>query len=366
MGFHVQMALSPPSAVPPVHLPFPPSAPLTADLPTRRPAPDQNMSHEVVGAPAMSGHHDGTNTAVPKPTSIPAITPKQEPQVGAAMSSREECIWDIHFNSLLLFQKTNGHINVSPNHPETYKLAQWLNQQKSRKLIPEYQSQKLQALEGFNVDAATAIPPLEEERDHLPFIANNKRDYISAYDSKWKQMYERLTLFVLVFKHANVPFSYKENGIALGPWVARQRLEKRKGTIRQDREEKLAKLNFVWENYKQRVGEDATNFVGHVGNDDATADSTSPTPKKIIPGPNDVVCGKDKFAQRHAGNSNFNFLIESRVKTMPRRSAILGIQSWVSIPRVVPGMVVEIRLPKSSITATTRITTFSSPAVKRY
>jgi hypothetical protein len=34
-------------------------------------------------------------------------------------------------------------------------------------------------------------------------------------------------------------------------------------------------------------------------------------PKSIIPGPNDVVYGRDSFAQQHLGNSHFIFVIES-------------------------------------------------------
>jgi hypothetical protein len=34
-------------------------------------------------------------------------------------------------------------------------------------------------------------------------------------------------------------------------------------------------------------------------------------PRSIIPGPNDVVYGRDSFAQQHLGNSHFIFLIES-------------------------------------------------------
>jgi hypothetical protein len=156
-----------------------------------------------------------------------------------------------HYNSLLQFYKANGHVNA-PNKVETSDnfFAQWRNHQNSRNVMPAaYQSKKQvhAASEGFT---NTAMIPLEEEKER-PWCA--KRNYTSAYnDAKWNEIYDHLTTFVLKHKHCNVPFHYKENGIALGNWVARQRTEKRRGTIRKDREFQLGNLNFVWENYKKQ------------------------------------------------------------------------------------------------------------------
>jgi hypothetical protein len=222
---------------------------------------------------------------------------------------------------------------------------------KSIPSLPDNQNhyQKVQALltatnHNNNDDSTAMIPPLLPPDDRIPSYP--ERPYVPAYDVKWNQMYDQLTIFIFQYHSSNVPFHYKamgDNGLALGAWVARQRLEKRKGTLRHDRQEALEQLNFVWENYKKQKYQDKNEIKqqrqqhdddndpqprdasqdGNHGNT-TMADSRSSTTmmmprskatfRSIIPGPKDVVYGRDAFAQQHLGNLHFNSLIEKSVK----------------------------------------------------
>jgi hypothetical protein len=84
-----------------------------------------------------------------------------------------------------------------------------------------------------------------------------------------------------------------------------------------------SRLNFLIESRRQdndRAEPNLGTLPSNVGDD--VADMM--IPKSIVPGPNDVVYGRDTFALQHHGNAHFNFLIENRRDKHDRAEPNLG------------------------------------------
>lgn len=66
--------------------------------------------------------------------------------------------------------------------------------------------------------------------------------YLNKHDRKWIQRYEELMAYQKCHGHNMVPSAC----VPLGPWVGRQRQEKKKGKMPQERIELLDAIDFVW------------------------------------------------------------------------------------------------------------------------
>jgi hypothetical protein len=63
----------------------------------------------------------------------------------------------------------------------------------------------------------------------------------------WENMYAMLSQYVEREGHCNVPQYHREDGSNLGTWFGTQRVAKRKGKLRADRERDLEGLGIVWD-----------------------------------------------------------------------------------------------------------------------
>jgi len=61
-------------------------------------------------------------------------------------------------------------------------------------------------------------------------------------DAAWQRGFAALERFVAQHGDARVPVNHKEDGYALGQWVARQRYAAEKGTLSSERRERLEQL----------------------------------------------------------------------------------------------------------------------------
>ncbi|ALJ01647.1 helicase associated domain-containing protein [Rufibacter tibetensis] len=129
--------------------------------------------------------------------------------------------WESMYRQLASYAQQNGHVCL-PSDQRHEDLKDWLIRQViGKRLLAQNQFQRLDRL---GVDWGMFI----------------SRDY------QWEQMYLRLKDFHDIFSHCRVPQNWpKDKQLAL--WVLVQRRMRKKDKLREDREQKLSKLGFVWD-----------------------------------------------------------------------------------------------------------------------
>ena len=161
---------------------------------------------------------------------------RSERSASPSLSDSER--WSMMFEALEEYGRINGHCNA-PNSYECVvrsgmgvKLGTWLSTQRQLKrkgnLRPE-RDLKLQQL----VDEGLL-------QWSMPSIA-------SPDDEKWSVMYGALLRYGQKYNHCNVPYSHDctlEDGttVKLGAWLRKQREQKKKGSLRSDRDARLLAL----------------------------------------------------------------------------------------------------------------------------
>jgi len=153
-----------------------------------------------------------------------------------SMSDAER--WAMMYDALLEYGRENLTCNTPNSHEcvtrtgMSVKLGTWLSTQRQLKrkgnLRPEREAQ-LQEL----VDKGLLCWA-------MPSIA-------SPDDEKWTIMYNALVEYGQMYKQCNVPYSHDsvlEDGstVKLGAWLRKQREQKKKGSLRPDRDRRLQKL----------------------------------------------------------------------------------------------------------------------------
>lgn len=128
--------------------------------------------------------------------------------------------WEHRYRQLSNFYKNHGHAYLPPD-KDYEELKDWLVRQVANKgFLTDKQFRKLNDL---GVDWET---PLTREQ-------------------RWDQMYVRLKDFYLTFGHSRVPQSWEKDK-QLTHWVRVQRRNYAHGKLREDREQKLRAVNFIW------------------------------------------------------------------------------------------------------------------------
>ena len=131
--------------------------------------------------------------------------------------------WEKMYNLLVQFNEREGHLNVPGKHVENGEnLGVWLREQRSYKK------------KGI----------LEANRERQLRNAGVSWD---IQGDRWEEMYTLLVEFNEREGYWNVPVRHKEDGENLGLWFSRQRMYRRKGTLKADRMEKLDSLGIVWD-----------------------------------------------------------------------------------------------------------------------
>eukprot|EP00980_Cylindrotheca_fusiformis_P017868 scaffold5657_cov97-Cylindrotheca_fusiformis.AAC.1 len=124
---------------------------------------------------------------------------------------------------LLQFQQREGHCLVPQNHIEDgARLGSWLESQRRLKRTGKLGSHRIQILE----EAGVAWDPR---------------------DVQWNQMFKLLLQYKDREGHTQVPRNHQEEGQNLGIWLVTQRVAKRGGALKLDRQDRLEKAGVVWD-----------------------------------------------------------------------------------------------------------------------
>lgn len=148
-------------------------------------------------------------------------------------ASRERGTWEDNIELIKEFIANYGHCEISTNYPENPKLGRFVNNvrsQKNRGALPAERIAELDQL-GFS------------------WGANSKGTVLVgdvAVSSAWKMCFDELC----AYKEKNngdcdVPTKYPENP-KLGNWVSQQRQERKRGTLKPERESMLTEIGFRW------------------------------------------------------------------------------------------------------------------------
>jgi hypothetical protein len=133
--------------------------------------------------------------------------------------------WNIQFEQLVEFKRTNGHCMV-PRHYELDKsLGFWVHTQ-----------QNLHSKNNLRRDR-------KELLDEIGFVW--RVDSGADADKRWHQQYEKLVEFRRKSGHCIVPRRYEQDK-SLGIWVSTQRKFHIKSNLRLDRKDRLDKIGFAW------------------------------------------------------------------------------------------------------------------------
>jgi superfamily II DNA or RNA helicase len=124
--------------------------------------------------------------------------------------------WDEGFRYLTIYNQRTGHCRVPIDHNEDgYRLGQWVDKQRQYQgSLYEERQRRLNGI-GFVLDAA------------------------------WDEGFCYLAIYQKRTGHCRVPALHKEDGYPLGQWLSVQRLSK--GTLSEERRQRLAKLGVVWD-----------------------------------------------------------------------------------------------------------------------
>ena len=210
-----------------------------------------------------------------------------------------------HFEEVLKLAKKNGRISLPRNNPETRKLANFLDNQKRRKYLPNDEREMLAKLKPFGFDIDEKIDQeretswddfLQQLIDHkervghlrvsrinpatrqlsrwvnqqrqnyrdkklsddkikrlsdIGFVfictcGNGKKNRFTVdQETKWNKMFVNLCKYKEEHGHCNVPFTYEKDP-ELAYWVSVQRHVFRLRKIDQSRRQRLEEIGFTW------------------------------------------------------------------------------------------------------------------------
>jgi superfamily II DNA or RNA helicase len=205
--------------------------------------------------------------------------------IDVAILERLGVSWDRWFGLLQRFKQHEGHCLVPVSHEENgYKLGVWVsNQRHGRNHLPEDRLNRLNTI-GFSWDPIDEqwekgfeeLKCFREKKGHCVVPATlqsrgfalgnwvsrqrNRNGTLDAsqinrlnligfswnpHEELWEKCYSELLKFRKREGHANVPGSYKVNGITLGQWAIRQRKER--NNLSEDKIRRLDSIGFSWD-----------------------------------------------------------------------------------------------------------------------
>ena len=129
--------------------------------------------------------------------------------------------WEERFAELVAYQTQHGHCRVSFGYLENPALGKWVSEQRTTKRTGTLSEERIARL------------------DALAFVWD-------SHKAAWDEQFAELVAYQTQHGHCRVSFGYPENP-ALGLWVSTQRVEKRAGTLSEERIARLDALEFVWE-----------------------------------------------------------------------------------------------------------------------
>lgn len=151
--------------------------------------------------------------------------------------------WNVRFEELKAFRESQGHCRVRVR---SGALGGWVDRQRAKYRKGNLEEDKILKLESIGFQWK-----LQYQRKPLNPVATD------ASDESFARMFEKVKAFKVRTGHCRIPQHYKDDA-ELGIWVKNRRMEKKKGTLREDRVEKLNSVGFVWEVKKRQKIKDTT------------------------------------------------------------------------------------------------------------
>jgi superfamily II DNA or RNA helicase len=128
-------------------------------------------------------------------------------------------LWEEGFSKLQQFKEREGHCKVPHKHKEgSFVIGTWVGRQ--RKNVETLSAERRQRL------------------DDLGFLWD-------VFTELWEEGFSKLQQFKEREGHCKVPHKHKEDGLALGHWVSKQR--KNKEALSAERRQRLDDIGFVWD-----------------------------------------------------------------------------------------------------------------------
>jgi len=209
---------------------------------------------------------------------------------------KQEEKWYVMYKKLKVFQQQNGHCDVPlRSEGEQRKLAIWIRNQRRFKQRGELADDRVQALDiiqfvwnrydknweemfelflkykkknghtyigknatidNVNIEKWAIrqsflymTGKIEEERERKLSDAGFVWD---RNQMRWEEMYSLLITYKKQNGHCNVPYKYTVKKKKLGVWVSCQRFYRRENTLTQEREDRLNKIEFLWNPSKEK------------------------------------------------------------------------------------------------------------------
>jgi hypothetical protein len=142
-------------------------------------------------------------------------------------AERRAATWEIMYAALTAFRREHGHCRVTKRTENQAGLAVWASEQRADRRRGRLTAKDIRLLDKLN----------------FPW----DRESLSAQraEASWEPMYRALAAFHRRFGHCRVPSRY-ETQPGLVPWIAQQRIAKRRGRLSAEHVRRLDKLAFRW------------------------------------------------------------------------------------------------------------------------
>lgn len=147
-------------------------------------------------------------------------------------AARERGNWEDNIALIEEFIAKNGHCEIPTNYPENPKLGRFVNNVRSQNNRGELSPERLSQLDALG----------------FAWGASSKADKLIgdiAVSGAWKARFDELCAYKEKFGDCQVPTKWPDNP-KLGNWVSQQRQEKKKGTLKAERESMLTAMGFPW------------------------------------------------------------------------------------------------------------------------
>ena len=140
---------------------------------------------------------------------------------------KNNAVWERYYNAAVEYCEEHGHLNVPAAYVDAngLKLGEWLNRQKQIR----------------NGNHKNSVPLTEDQIERLDMLG---MVWCSKYEKQWNDKYEAAKDYYKKHGDLNVPVSYKtENGIQLGRWIARQRVNEK---LTEKQRDMLNCIGIIW------------------------------------------------------------------------------------------------------------------------
>ncbi|OEU06404.1 HA-domain-containing protein [Fragilariopsis cylindrus CCMP1102] len=135
--------------------------------------------------------------------------------------------WHVMYKRLVSHYRQYGCTSVGGKYGSDTKLLKWVYRQRDR-----YKTN-------------TISPEEKELLEEIDFVWD-------VLEKQWEENFALLTKFNQKHGHCNVPKNHKESDENLGKWLDRQRTNRKKGILDEERERRLEMIGIIWEPFSHQ------------------------------------------------------------------------------------------------------------------